>query len=63
MHDDKATPISVNIDEACRLVGVRRSTIYKLVNDNKLRLVKIRRRSVIPFSDLEKLIADEKRAA
>ena len=58
MHDEKGLPpLAVTVDQACDLVGVRRTKLYELVRTGQLRLVKIGRRSVIPFEDLKKLVS------
>ena len=60
MHDEKGlplAPLAVTVDQACDLVGVRRTKLYELVRTGQLRLVKIGRRSVIPFDDLKKLVS------
>ena len=55
-HAMTPIPISVSVDEAARMVGVSRDTIYDLVNAGRLTKVKIGRRSVIKYADLQKLI-------
>jgi excisionase family DNA binding protein len=47
---------ALRIDEFCKAYGVSRSTTYKLVNDNKLRLSKIGGRSLIRIEDAEALL-------
>lgn len=57
-HDPAPAPIlAVRINDACRIVGVGRTTIYELISDGTLGLVKIGRASVIPMDDLRRLIA------
>ena len=64
MHDEKGLPpLAVTVDQACDLVGVRRTKLYELVRTGQLRLVKIGRRSVIPFDDLKKLVGPERSPA
>lgn len=43
------------IVDACRALGVGRSTIYKLAAEGKLRLVRIGGRTVVPASEIERL--------
>ncbi|NDG50640.1 MAG: DNA-binding protein [Rhodospirillales bacterium] len=50
--------LSVRPTEACRLIGIGKTTLYELVADKKIRLVKIGRASVIPLEDLRRLIAE-----
>ena len=50
-------PLAVTIADAADLVGCGRTLIYKYVADGKLRLCKLgKRRSVIPYADLEALV-------
>jgi excisionase family DNA binding protein len=47
---------ALRINEFCKAYGVSRSTVYKLSNDNKLRLFKIGGRSLIRVEDAEALL-------
>lgn len=58
-HDPAPAPIlGVRPNEACRIVGIGRTTLYELVAAKKVRLVKIGRASVIPMEDLRRLLAE-----
>jgi excisionase family DNA binding protein len=62
MHKSEPFPaprLTVTVPEAARATGLGRTTIYKLIDDGKLRRVKVGKPSLIVFSDLEKLIAPE----
>jgi excisionase family DNA binding protein len=48
-------PLLVPIDEARRLLGIGRTKVYGLIADGRLRAVRIDRRTLIRFADLEKL--------
>jgi len=37
-----------NVDEWCQSAGISRRTVYTLISDNKLKIVKIGRRTIIP---------------
>jgi excisionase family DNA binding protein len=47
---------ALRINEFCKAYGVSRSTVYKLVSNNKLRLSKIGGRSLIRIEDAEALL-------
>ena len=47
---------ALRINDAARLYGVGRSTIYKMMNAGKLRTVKIGGRRLIPRDVLEALL-------
>jgi excisionase family DNA binding protein len=51
-------PFFVTINEAGRLLGIRRTTLYKLVAEKKLKLKKIGRRSLIVFESIRELIEE-----
>ena len=41
------------IGEACQFLGLSRSTVYRLVADGELRLIKVYNRSLIARRDLD----------
>lgn len=56
---DSAAAISYTIPDACTVLGIGTTKIYELVQQKKIRLVKVGRRSLIPASDLRSLIEGE----
>lgn len=51
-------PLAYSIPDAARQLSVSRSHLYKLINDGHVRRVKIGGRSVIPTTEIERLLAD-----
>lgn len=51
-------PLALKIDDACRSIGIGRTSIYKLIADGKLRPVKLAGRTLIPRAELERLLAE-----
>jgi excisionase family DNA binding protein len=49
-------PLGYSIDDATRLVGVGRTTIYALAKENRLEIVKLRGRSIVTAKSLRKLV-------
>lgn len=49
------TPRAYRVPDACRALGVCRSTLYKLAGARKLRLVRIGGRTVVPCAEIERL--------
>lgn len=47
----------VRIDEAAELLSVGRRTIYRLVNEGRLRMVKVGRASLIARDELQRFAA------
>lgn len=48
-------PLQVSLSDACLMLGVHRSTLYRMRADGHLRLNKIRGRTFVPTSELERL--------
>lgn len=48
--------LTVTIPQACAKTGLGRSTIYRLINDGKLRRLKCGTRTLIRVSDIEAYI-------
>lgn len=52
-------PLAVGVNDAARLLGVSRDTIYRLINSGKLKSVKLGGRRVVPIRELERLLEEE----
>ena len=46
----------ISIDEACEYLGLGRWSVYKLINQNKLKSVKIGKRRLVPMSAIRAFI-------
>jgi len=51
-------PLLLPIPDACRVLGVGKTNLYKLVAEERLRIVKLGRLSRVPMADLRALAAD-----
>lgn len=51
-------PIAYRIEDAARALGVGRTTIYRLIRDGKLRIVKVGKRSLITASELQSFLSE-----
>jgi len=49
-------PLAVRIPEACRLIGIGRSTLYKMIAEGDLKVVKIGGPTLVPMKSLRGLI-------
>ena len=47
----------LTIVEACQFLGLSRSTVYRLISDGELRLIKVYNRSLIARCDLDGYVA------
>jgi excisionase family DNA binding protein len=59
MHEAKplTPPLALTVRNACALSGIGRTLLYKLIDTGQLRRVKVGKRTLIPFDDLQKLVA------
>ncbi len=54
-----------NVSEGARIVGVGRTTMHKMIREGRIRPVKIGARTIIPKSEIDRLLngTDDTRAA
>ena len=52
-------PLCVTVEEACRLLGVSRSTVWSLIGRGKIRVARIGRRTLPLYKSLEALVTPE----
>lgn len=55
--------ITVSVDEAVRRLGLSRMTIYRLIQTDQLRTLKVGRRRLIRVTELDRFIAAMERAS
>ncbi len=53
-------PLTVDIPECTKLIGVRRTTLYSLIRQGLLQKVKIGRRTLITMESVDALVAASK---
>jgi excisionase family DNA binding protein len=59
MTDNVPIPLAVSPRKAALCLDVGHDAIYQLLNEGRLRSVKLGRRRLIPVSELERFLADE----
>jgi excisionase family DNA binding protein len=52
-------PISVTVEDASKLSGIPRSSIYTLLREGRLHATKVGRRNLILYEGLERLLKGE----
>lgn len=52
-----SVPIVYTVEEAMGLLKVSRSTVYKLISDGVLRTAAVPRRTLIPASEIQRVLA------
>lgn len=58
MHS-QLPPLAYSVSEACRLTSIGRTRLYQLINEGKLQVRKIGKRTLIPAASLRALINGE----
>ncbi|MGE3335756.1 MAG: helix-turn-helix domain-containing protein [Rhodospirillaceae bacterium] len=53
----KCEPLAVGIREACDLLGIKRSTLYREISAGRLLPVKAGKRTLLPTSELRRWLA------
>jgi excisionase family DNA binding protein len=46
------------VNDACRAIGIGRSTLYKLANEGKIKLVHVLGRTLVPETEIERLASE-----
>lgn len=49
-------PLTVTVQEARRLSGLSKTTMFKLISEGQLRTVKVRRRTLVSYPSLKRLL-------
>ena len=56
-------PISTNVTDACRRLGIGKTKLYELIKAGEIRTVKIGVKTLIPEAELQKVIASRMESA
>ena len=54
--EQKSNPITVTVEEALRLIGIKRTFFYSLLKDGKIKTIKIGNRRLVIYTSLEELV-------
>jgi hypothetical protein len=57
MHQNDSKPLTVTVATARKISGLGNTTIWGLIKQRKLEVVRVRRRTLITFRSLEALLA------
>ncbi|MBM3576046.1 MAG: helix-turn-helix domain-containing protein [Alphaproteobacteria bacterium] len=52
-------PKALRINDAVQILGLSRSTLYKLFSEEKIRLIKIGGRRLVPMAEITRLLCEE----
>lgn len=54
------TQLAYSVSEACKALGISRSHLYEQVRRKRLRIVKIGSRTLVPASEIERLLSESR---
>ena len=57
-HAPALKPLSVTVNEACRITGISRSKLYLLIGKGRVKTKKIDSRTLVIFASLEALLEE-----
>lgn len=57
MQNQSAAPVANSVADACKRLGVGRSTMYELIKGGDLKAIKVCSRTLIPESELLRFVA------
>ena len=52
-------PLAIGVEDAYRALGIGRTAFYAMVARGELTLIKIGKRSLVPYADLQRLVATD----
>lgn len=55
---NETAPLAHPVQEACRRLGVGRTTLYELIGSGEIRPFKIGRKTLIPESELQRVVQE-----
>ena len=56
---DRHAPLASTIPTACNRLGIGRTLIYSLLKQGKLKSIKLGNRTLIPETELQRLVAEQ----
>lgn len=55
---EKADPLALRVKDFCQRIGISSSTFWVLVKSEKIRVVRISGRVVVPFAEVERILRE-----
>lgn len=62
MSNTNLPKLAVSVPETCDLTGLGETTIWKLIREGELKVVRIGRRTLVPVSEIEALLNSRRQA-
>lgn len=63
MTNIDTAPLAHTIPDACKRLGIGRTTLYELISTGEIRSFKVGNRTLIPEAELRKFVADRVKEA
>ena len=63
MTERNQLPLANTIQDSCSRLGIGRTLLYDLIKQGRLRPIKLGSRTLIPESELQRLISDQQTQA
>jgi predicted site-specific integrase-resolvase len=57
-HIEKAEPLALRVRDFCQRIGISSSTFWVLVKSGKIRVIRISGRTLVPFSEIERILVE-----
>jgi predicted site-specific integrase-resolvase len=57
-HIETAEPLALRVKDFCQRIGISPSTFWVLVKANKIRVIRISGRTLVPFTEVERILAE-----
>jgi predicted site-specific integrase-resolvase len=57
-HIVKAEPLALRVKDFCQRIGISPSTFWLLVKSEKIRVIRISGRTLVPFSEVERILTE-----
>lgn len=51
-------PLAVSVDQACRLIGIKRTLLYSLLGAQRLTKCKVGRRTLVTVASINKMLLE-----
>jgi excisionase family DNA binding protein len=56
--EQKLEPLAYQVDQFCKIIGIGRTAVYKLIKEGKLKTIYIGGRRLIPRSEALRLVQE-----
>lgn len=58
VHIETAEPLALRVRDFCTRIGISPSTFWVLVKSEKIKVIRISGRTLVPFAEVERILAE-----